>query len=103
VHFSNYFHGSDSDKPKIWYPDFFLPEFALHLEYFGINGNSDYDKRSRHKESVYKANGLDVISVYPGHFENDWQGYIAGDIKDVLDRRGHTPVFSFYYPLVLYL
>ena len=87
MHFSNYFHGSDSDKPKIWYPDFFLPEFALHLEYFGINGNSDYNKRSRHKESVYKTNGLDVISIYPGHFEEDWQGCIAEDIKDVLDRR----------------
>jgi len=77
----------DDNKPKIYYPDFTLNDFAIILEYFGINGDVGYNKRSKHKEEVYKQNKLDFISVYPEHFNNNWQGYIKESIKNILDSR----------------
>ncbi len=50
---------------RIWYPDFYLPEYGIYLEYNGINGNLDYDIGKAKRESTYKGNGLEVINI--GH------------------------------------
>jgi len=77
----------DRDKPKIWHPDFFLPEFALYIEYYGMAGNQDYDRGIEHKKSVYDEMGLDVLSVYPWTFCDDWQGYLMDNLYQVSNRR----------------
>ena len=33
-------------KPRIWYPDFYLPEFGTYIEYFGLAGRQNYDSCS---------------------------------------------------------
>jgi hypothetical protein len=50
---------------RIWYPDFYLPEYSIYLEYNGVNGNLDYDIGKAKRESTYKRNGLEVINI--GH------------------------------------
>jgi hypothetical protein len=77
----------DRGKPKIWHPDYFLPEFAVYIEYFGLAGNREYDNNIKRKKSIYSAMGLDVIPVYPWTFCDDWQGYIMDSILGVLNRR----------------
>ena len=52
-------------------PDYYLPEFAVYIEYFGLAGKQDYDQGIRKKKDTYEKMGLPVISVYPWHFEND--------------------------------
>ena len=44
----------DRGKTRIYYPDFRLPEYGLVIEYFGVNGDSRYDERRRHKIEIYK-------------------------------------------------
>ena len=80
----------DQGKPKIWYPDFTLPQLAVYLEYYGITGDPDYDRCTRHKRDVYKAMELDVIPVYPATFRADWQGYIMDSLRRVTERRQRT-------------
>lgn len=77
----------DENKPRIFYPDFFIPEFALYLEYFGINGNGDYNKRTIHKEEIYKKNRIDIIPIYPEHLKHNLSSYIGKSIKGTLDKR----------------
>lgn len=69
------------DKPRIWYPDFYLPEFGAYIEYFGLSGKQQYDQGIRVKESIYSKMGLSVIPVYPWTFAENWEGYIMNELK----------------------
>ena len=75
------------DKPRIWYPDFYLPEFATYVEYFGLVGLQSYDRGIKRKESVYSKMGLAVIPVYPWTFSEDWQKYIMKELEGTTIRR----------------
>ena len=71
---------SIENKIRIWYPDFYLPEFKTHIEYYGYTGNAQYDQSAKTKQSIYKKMKLDVIPVYPWMFADDWKGYIISEI-----------------------
>ncbi|SRR6056297_549862 len=68
-------------KPRIWYPDFYLLEFKSYIEYYGLAGDKNYDRGIKHKQSVYSKTGMDVVSVYPWMFSEDWQGYIMRELE----------------------
>ena len=72
---------SYKDKLRIWYPDFYLPEFKTHIEYYGLAGNQNYDKGIKTKETMYSKIGLDVISVYPWMLKKNWQGHIMKELE----------------------
>ena len=38
---------------RIWYPDFYLPEFKTYIEYYGMSGSPNYDQGIKVKEMVY--------------------------------------------------
>ena len=69
------------DKPRIWYPDFHLPEFAAYIEYFGLIGKQNYDEGVKTKLSTYRQMGLDVIPIYPWTFTDNWQAYIMTELE----------------------
>jgi len=75
------------DKLRIWYPDFYLPEFKTYIEYYGLAGNQNYDRGIKVKESAYSKVGLDVVSVYPWMFKENWQKYIMKELKRNTSRR----------------
>ena len=75
------------DKPRIWYPDFHLPEFASYIEYFGLVGKQNYDDGIKTKLSTYNRMGMDVIPVYPWTFGEDWQKYIMNELDKTTRRR----------------
>jgi hypothetical protein len=72
---------SHDQKPRIWYPDFYLPEFKTYIEHYGLAGHQTYDKGIKAKESAYLKSGLDVIPVYPWMFSKDWRGYLIRELK----------------------
>jgi len=78
-----------TNQPRIWYPDFHLTEYGIYLEYFGLAGNPDYRKSIQVKESVYTKNHIDVISIYPWMFQEDWQGHIMKELECKLKRGYH--------------
>jgi len=78
---------SSDKKQRIWYPDFYLPEFGTYIEYFGLAGGEDYDQGIRTKKEVYSAMGLDVIPLYPWNFYEDWQQYIMKEVEKITIRR----------------
>ena len=78
---------SEQGKPRIWYPDFYLPEFKTYIEYYGMAGKPCYDQGIKQKENVYSKMGLDVVSVYPWMFKEDWKGYLMKGLKRNIDRQ----------------
>ena len=77
----------DSGKTKLWYPDFFLDDFHVLIEYLGMNGNQQSAKINDYKRGVYRANRFDVIEIYPSDFRGNWQDKIDGRIRNTLERR----------------
>ncbi|NIO22376.1 MAG: hypothetical protein GTN76_17035, partial [Candidatus Aenigmarchaeota archaeon] len=75
------------EKPRIWYPDFYLPEFGAYIEYFGLVGKQNYDGGIKTKEDAYSKTGLEVIPVYPWTFAGNWQGYIMKELEQITIRR----------------
>lgn len=78
---------SPYDKPRIWYPDFYLPEFGVYIEYYGLVGKQNYDEGIKRKEVAYAKMGLDVVPVYPWTFADDWQGYLMKELEHVTRQR----------------
>lgn len=51
---------------KSWIrPDFYLTEFDIIIEYWGLKGTKDYDKRTVEKKRLYKEAGKRFISISP--------------------------------------
>jgi len=85
----------DGGKTKIWYPDFYLDDYHLIVEYLGMTGNPECDRINGHKRSVYCENRYDVIEIYPSDFKADWQktvdhricSTLEGRLKDYISKR----------------
>jgi len=75
------------NKQRIWYPDFYLPEFKTYIEYYGLAGNQNYDLGIKTKKTVYLKMGMDVIPVYPWMLNKNWQGYVMKELKTATTRR----------------
>lgn len=84
----------DQGITRTLYPDFFLPEFNLYIEYYGRIGNQDYDLRTAKKKTAYAANNLNVISLYPWNLIHDWPNYLLDQLRTPLSetpRKRDTP------------
>jgi len=66
----------DQRGPVISRPDFYLPDYGVYVEYWGLanllNGpaKSRYEKSMRWKTEQYRKHGIWVISLYPGELRN---------------------------------
>ena len=78
---------NSDQKPRIWYPDFYLPEFTTYIEYFGLVGKQNYDDGIKRKETLYAKTGLEVIPVYPWTFSGDWEGHIMNELERITIHR----------------
>jgi hypothetical protein len=76
-----------NQKPRILYPDFYLPEVAAYIEYFGLVGKQNYDDGIKRKETQYSKAGLAVIPVYPWTFNENWEGYIMNELERITIHR----------------
>lgn len=72
---------TDHGKKRIWYPDFYLPDFGSYIEYYGLVGNRNYDRGVKVKEVVYSKAGLHVIPIYPWMLNDNWQRYIIKELR----------------------
>ncbi len=64
---------------KISSPDFYLPDYDVYVEYWGLVDVGDYETRKRYEKKMrwkmaqYHENKIKFISIYPSNMENlDW-------------------------------
>ena len=61
---------------RISRPDFYLPDYDVHVEYWGLAGLPDESTRSRYEKSMrwkvaqYHTNGIRFVSLYPSELGN---------------------------------
>ena len=68
------------------YCDFFLPEFNLYIEFWGMESNPKYKARKEKKLEMYRQNGLKLIEVKDEHI-NNLEDYLMGQLV----RFGYKP------------
>ncbi len=88
---------SYDSKTRIWYPDFYLPEFKTYIEYYGLAGDPDYERGIKKKELSYQKSEMDVISLYPRMFRENWRGYIMQELESNILRRYHNLMATPYW------
>jgi hypothetical protein len=77
----------DRGKVRIWYPDFYLPDYGMIIEYFGIRGDADYDRRTEHKMKVYRTTGIEGVFLNEQMLRTQWPTGVIRQIEDVLQQR----------------
>lgn len=69
----------EDGKAKLWYPDFYLKEYQIVVEYFGMYAhNEEYKKNAEHKKEIYKSCGIQFVPVY--HINKNWEEYLLKSI-----------------------
>lgn len=60
------------------HPDFYLYEYGVFIEYFGVENNIEYDKYKKLKLELYEKIGIKVIVLLPEEI-NHFGAYIRTD------------------------
>lgn len=68
------------------YCDFFLPEYNLYIEFWGMESNPKYKARKERKLDLYRQNGLKLIEIKDEHI-NNLEDYLMGQLV----RFGYKP------------
>ena len=74
-------------QPRIWYPDFGLPQYSVYVEYFGRENDPVYDERTRYKLESYARQQIAVVPVYPSTLRNNYEKQIIGGIHQCTANR----------------
>jgi hypothetical protein len=60
----------NTSKKNYIVADFYLPEYDCYLEYWGLDGDTDYEKRKASKIDTYKSLNLRLVSIYQDDLKN---------------------------------
>lgn len=77
----------DQGKVRIWYPDFYLPQYGMIIEYFGVNRDADYDRRTEHKMRVYRNAGIEGVFLNEDTLKKHGSPGVIRQIERVLQQR----------------
>ena len=50
--------------------DFYLPDYNVYIEFWGLSSDKNYEYYKRWKENNYKRNTISLISLYPNDLKN---------------------------------
>jgi hypothetical protein len=72
----------DKERPRLWTPDFYLPQFGVYIEVCGR-------KRQQYKfrEKMYHKNNYRVIFLHYYKGEALWKRFLIDYIKDTQNNR----------------
>ena len=77
----------DRGKVRVWYPDFWLPEYAIAIEYVGGISNRDYAAGIEHKRDIYRDAGVACVFVGTDMSNGYWPARIMRQMRDILAER----------------
>ena len=73
------------EKMQIWHPDFYLDDFNIVIEYFGMVDKEQYQRSMKRKQAIYPNQRIDFISVYPDMLkEKDFEKVLWDKIRNIL-------------------
>ena len=76
------FVSDDCGRPRVWSPDFYLPQLGMYIEVACDRQNRSYD----YSEKIYKANKIPDIFVEP-YDDKYWKKQMIDEIMDIHESR----------------
>ncbi len=81
-------------KRAVSYPfgfnaDWKIPKTDIYIEYFGLTGKPDYDRKTQLKKQLVKKHGLTLVEIYPEDLKLDRITQILE--KEVIKRLNNPP------------
>ena len=76
------FVADEKERPRVWTPDFYLPELGIYIEVCGSE-NFNYEYRAQ----IYKKNRIPIIFVHFFKEENNWKEYLRKRIAEINEFR----------------
>lgn len=77
----------DRSKERLWYPDFWLPDPSVAVEYYGLAGDPEYDHGIDRKAHVYAQNGIGMVPVYRQNLGRSLPEHLMGGIEKIVAGR----------------
>ena len=68
----------EKDRPRVWTPDFYLPELGIYIEVCG----QDRDCYS-YRQNIYQKNRIQIIFIHQFKKEDDWKEYLKKRIVGI--------------------
>lgn len=72
----------DKNRPRVWTPDFYIPELGIYIE---VCGSERFNYAFRKK--IYSKNGFSVIFIHFYKEKHRWKAYLVGKIKEIEEHR----------------
>lgn len=77
----------DRGKVRLYYVDFWLPEYATAVEYAGMATTETGRAGMEHKKTVYEESGIDCLWVLPDDLNGFWPKQVLGELRAISTRR----------------
>ena len=74
----------DKKRPRVWSPDFFLPELGIYIEVCGA-----MRRAYKYRREIYQKNKIPVIFVKTYFDEKDWIDWILTEIRRIHGERSN--------------
>ena len=85
----------EKQRPRVWTPDFYLPNLKIHIEVCGSE-NFDYDYRKKN----YEENNGNVVFVHHYKDHGEWKSWLKKQILDI-EKHRHNRVMTIIEKIVL--
>lgn len=72
----------EKNRPRVWTPDFYLPELGLYIE---VCGSETFDYKYR--EEIYKKNKVPVVFIHRYKNKDSWQKFLRQRIREIHEKR----------------
>ncbi|MCC6487749.1 MAG: hypothetical protein IT364_09635 [Candidatus Hydrogenedentes bacterium] len=77
----------DRGRIRLWYPDFWLPNYCIALEYVGIEHHNEYTPGAERRKAVFEEAGIPYMTVQKSDLHGPWPKRILEQIHGVLEER----------------
>lgn len=77
----------DRGKVRVWYPDLWLPDYCIAMEYVGIKDDADYSRRTAHRKAIFEEAGIPYLMIAKSDLHGNWPKRILADIHATLVER----------------
>ena len=76
------------------HPDFYLPEFEIFVEYWGLMHKKDYKRTHDLKKIAYKKNKVSLIDLYPEDLKNLDETFTSKFLDIIKEKSGVTKIYD---------
>lgn len=76
------FMWDENNRPRVWTPDFYLPELGIYIE---VCGSQNFDYKFRNE--VYQHNSIPIVFIHWYKEKEKWKKYLRKRIQEIEKER----------------